>query len=135
MSSQTKILQEAFNNTFKDFLKDLCLVFPTNDDLKKYKNAYNLLVNVTPKIVIPLWECYVNEQYYDKIMNSSIDEFIDKDYTMDVRNLGGQKLEALQFIDKIREPLRNLDEKNKNTSINYVRNLCKLSRAYKEQSN
>ena len=135
MSSQTKIIQEAFNNTFKDFLKELCIVFPTNDDLKKYKNGYNLLVSVTPKLVIPLWESYVNDQYYDKIMNSSIDEFIDKDYTMDVRNLGGQKLEALQFIDKIREPLRNLDETNKNTSINYVRNLCKLSRAYKEQSN
>ena len=135
MSSQTKIIQEAFNNTFKDFLKELCIVFPTNDDLKKYKNGYNLLVSVTPKLVIPLWESYVNDQYYDKIMNSSIDEFIDKDYTMDVRNLGGQKLEALQFIDKIREPLRNLDETNKNTSINYVRNLCQLSRAYKEQSN
>jgi hypothetical protein len=135
MSSQTKILLEAFNNTFKEFLKELCIVFPINDDLKKYKNAYNLLVNVTPKLVIPLWENYVNEKYYEQIMGSNIDAFIDKDYTMDVRNLGGQKLEALEFIDKIREPLRNLDENNKNTSINYIRNLCKLSRAYKEQSN
>lgn len=130
-----KIILEAFNNTFKDFLKELCIVFPSNDDLKKYKNGFNLLTNMTPKLVIPLWETYVNEGYYDEIMNASIDRFIDKDYSMDVRNLGGQKLEALEFIDKLREPLRNLEERNKDTSINYVRNLCKLSRAYKEQSN
>lgn len=131
----SKIILEAFNNTFKDFLKELSIVFPSNDVLKKYKHGFNLLTNMKPKLVIPLWETYVNEAYYDKIMNSSIEDFIDKDYSMDVRNLGGQKLEALEFIDKLREPLRNLEENNKDTSINYIRNLCKLSRAYKEQSN
>ena len=34
------VILEAFNNTFKDFLKELSVVFPQNSDIKKYKNAF-----------------------------------------------------------------------------------------------
>jgi hypothetical protein len=132
MGSQTKIILEAFNNTFKEFLKELCTVFPGNENIKKYKNGFNLLTTMTPKLTIQSWQAYVNEKYYDEIITMrNINNFIDKDYSSDIRNLGnGKKTEAIEFIDNIREPLRDLEESNKETSLNYVQNLCKLSAAY-----
>ena len=35
-----------------------------------------------------------------------------------------KKTEAIEFIDNIREPLRDLEESNKETSLNYIQNLC-----------
>ena len=92
MGSQTKIILEAFNNTFKEFLKELCTVFPGNEDIKKYKNGFNLLTTMTPKLTIQSWHAYVNEKYYDEIITMrNINNFIDKDYSSDIRNLGNGK--------------------------------------------
>ncbi len=132
MGSQTKIILEAFNNTFKEFLKELCAVLPENENIKKYKNGFNLLTTMTPKLTIQSWQPYVNDKYYDEIITmKNINTFIDKDYSSDIINLGsGKKSEAIEFIDNIREPLRDLADSNKETSLNYIQNLCKLSAAY-----
>ena len=126
------VILEAFNNTFKDFLKELSVVFPQNSDIKKYKNAFNLLTNMSPKLTIVTWQEYVNDKYYDEIMSSSIEAFIDRDYSEDLKRIGdtSKTIEAIRFINNIREPLRDLEETNKDTSLAYVRNLCKLSAAY-----
>ena len=128
----SSVILEAFNNTFKDFLKELSIVFPENSDIKKYKNAFNLLTNMSPKLTIVTWQEYVNDKYYDDIMNSSIETFIDRDYSEDLKRIGdtSKTIEAIRFINNIREPLRDLEETNKDTSLAYVRNLCKLSAAY-----
>ncbi len=132
MGSQTKIILEAFNNTFKEFLKELCAVLPENENIKKYKNGFNLLTTMTPKLTIQSWQPYVNDKYYDEIITmKNINTFIDKDYSSDISNLGsGKKSEAIEFIDNIREPLRDLEDSNKETSLTYIQNLCKLSAAY-----
>lgn len=132
MGDRTKLVLEAFNNTFKDFLKQLCTVFPENKDIKKYKNGFNLLTTMSPTLTIQSWQSYVNDKYYNEITTMrNIDNFIDKDYSSDIRNLGsGKKAEAIEFIDNIREPLRGLEETNKETSLNYIQNLSRLAAAY-----
>jgi hypothetical protein len=128
----SSVILEAFNNTFKDFLKELSIVFPENTDIKRYKNAFNLLTNMTPKLTIVTWQEYVNDKYYDEIMSSPIEAFIDRDYSEDLKHIGdaSKTMEAIKFINNIREPLRDLEETNQATSLAYVRNLCKLSAAY-----
>ena len=132
MSDRTKLVLEAFNNTFKNFLKQLCIVFPENMDIKKYKNGFNLLTTMNATLTIQSWQSYVNDKYYDEITTMrNIDNFIDKDYSSDIRNLGsGKKAEAIEFINNIREPLRGLEETNKETSLNYIQNLSRLAAEY-----
>jgi len=128
----SSVILEAFNNTFKDFLKELSVVFPENGEIKKYKNAFNLLTKMSPKLTIVTWKQYVNEKYFHEIMNSPLEAFIDRDYSEDLQQIGdsSKSKEAIIFINNIREPLRDLEESNKDTSLAYVRNLCKLSAAY-----
>ena len=86
---------------------------------------------MTPKLTIVTWQHYVNEKYYDEILNSPIEAFIDRDYSADLQEIDSSKsVEAINFINNIREPLRDLEETNQATSLAYVRNLCKLSAAY-----
>ena len=85
---------------------------------------------MAPKIIIDVWYRYINVQYNDEILRGEIDYFLNKDYSEDLINLGNDKREVLEFINNIREPLKNLDDKNKEISVNYLQNLCKLAEAY-----
>lgn len=126
-----KLIIEAFNNTFADFLVDLHKVFPENNYIKKSKTNLRIINNLTPKIVIGVWNQYINDKYYDNIMSGQIDYFLEKDYQEDLKILGADKSsEVLDFINNIREPIKNLDNENMSKSIIYLQNLSKLSYAY-----
>lgn len=122
---------DTFNTTFYDFLTDLTNVFPENTYIKKSKTNLRVVNNLTPKIVIGVWNTFVNVKYYNTIMEGDLTYFLEKDYTEDLQVLGTDKSsEVLDFINNIREPIKNLDNENLQTSINYLQNLSKLSYAY-----
>lgn len=126
-----KIIVDTFNNTFAEFLVDLTSVFPENKYIKKSKNNLKIITGVAPKVVIGVWNTYINDKYYDTIIKGELQYFLEKDYTDDLQVLGADKSsEVLDFINNIREPIKNLDTKNLDTSLNYLQNLSKLSYAY-----
>ena len=126
-----KIIVDTFNTTFAEFLVDLTSVFPENKYIKKSKTNLKIITGVAPKIVIGVWNKYINDKYYDTIIKGELQYFLEKDYTEDLQVLGADKSsEVLDFINNIREPIKNLDTKNLDTSLNYLQNLSKLSYAY-----
>ena len=126
-----KVIVDAFNNTFAEFLVDLTSVFPENKYIKKSKTNLRIINNLTPKIVIGVWNTYINDKYYDTIMKGELQYFLEKDYAEDLQVLGADKSsEVLDFINNIREPIKNLDSQNLDTSLSYLQNLSKLSYAY-----
>lgn len=125
-----KVILEAFNNTFGEYLNEVVKLFPEYTYLKKSKNNFKIINTMAPKIIIDVWYRYINVQYNDEILRGEIDYFLNKDYSEDLINLGNDKREVLEFINNIREPLKNLDDKNKEISVNYLQNLCKLAEAY-----
>jgi hypothetical protein len=125
-----KIIIQAFNNTFGEYLNEVVKLFPEYTYLKKSKNNFKIINTMAPKAIIDVWYRYINIQYNDEILRGEIDYFLNKDYSEDLLNLGNDKREVLEFINNIREPLKNLDDKNKEISVNYLQNLCKLAEAY-----
>jgi uncharacterized protein (UPF0305 family) len=125
-----KVILEAFNNTFGEYLNEVVKLFPEYTYLKKSKNNFKIINTMAPKIIIDVWYRYINVQYNEEILRGEIDYFLNKDYSEDLINLGNDKREVLEFINNIREPLKNLDDKNKEISVNYLQNLCKLAEAY-----
>lgn len=126
-----KIVLEAFNNTFADFLVNLLTVFPENTYMKKSKTNLKIITGVAPRAVIGVWEKHINNKYYDNILKGEIEYFLEKDFQEDLQVLGSDKSsEILDFIDKIRAPVKNLDNENMETCLHYLQNLSKLSYAY-----
>jgi len=125
-----KVILQAFNNTFGEYLNEIVKLFPEYTYLKKSKNNFKIINTMAPKVIIDVWYRYINIQYNEEILRGEINYFLNKDYSEDLINLGNDKREVLEFINNIREPLKNLDDKNKEISVDYLQNLCKLAEAY-----
>ena len=127
-SKQKSVVLKAFNKTLSEFLTEMNNIIPNNSDIKSAKRSNSIMSKMNPSLIIKAWETHVNEHYYEHIMKSDLDYFLEKDYSEDMENLGTN--DSLEFISNIKEPIKNLDEKNKETAFVYIQNLCKLSYAY-----
>lgn len=120
---------KGFNNQFEEFLEDVEVLFPNNNDIKTTKTGLLMLRKANPKMIIGVWYKYVCEKYEEEIENENIEYFLIKDYSEDLKK-NPNSSQVLQGIDKLRAPLRELDETNKKKSIQYLKNLNQLSKIY-----
>ena len=88
-----------------------------------------MLRKANPKMIINIWYRYVCEKYETEINNENIEYFLEKDYSEDLQK-NANASQVLQGIDKIRAPLRQLDQDNKKQCLQYLKNLNQLSKIY-----
>lgn len=69
-------LINAFNNTLDDFLADLLCVFPNEQYLKTYYNAFQLLRKANPKQIITEFKVFV-EPYSQQIKDCDTAFFLE----------------------------------------------------------
>lgn len=128
MSDKTTI-NRAFNTLFFSFLDDIISIYPDNSDMIVAKTSFETFKKINPTIIIKVWYNYVYLPYIDIINEGNISFFFDKNYNEDLKYLANSK-EILSVIDKIREPIRGMNEVNRQHSMKYIQNLCKLSLTY-----
>lgn len=119
---------QAFNKQLTEFLDDVERVFPNDVDIKAGKNSLLLLKKANPKKIIEVWKAYVTDPYYQKIENNEIEFFINKDYDADIGLTS--KSEVMSAIDRLREPIRRMEDEDKQVVMQYLLNLCKLTIIY-----
>ena len=121
---------KGFNNQFEEFLEDIEILFPENHDIKTSKTGLTMLRKANPKMIISVWYRYICQKYEDEIEAENLEYFLTKDYAGDLKMDEGAANKVLEGIDRIRGPLRELDESNKKKSIQYLKNLNQLSKIY-----
>ena len=121
---------KAFNNQFEEFLEDVEFLFPTNRDIKTSKTGLLMLRKANPKKIVSVWYRYVCLKYEDEIENENLDYFLTKDYSSDLKLDEGATDKVMEAIDKIREPLRQLEPDNRKKTLQYLKNLNQLSKIY-----
>ena len=128
MSNSSTILT-AFNDHFMEFVSDIQSVFPEDNDILASKNAFITIRKINPKLFIRVWSEYVVGKYRSEIESGNIDYFINKDYTQDVMDSPNSK-KIIMGIDRLRNPVKEMDEENKKKSMTYIQNLTKLCSIY-----
>ena len=126
---KTTILR-AFNSQFEEFLEDVEVLFPENKDIRTTKTGLTMMKKANPKMIMSVWYRYICVKYEDEIENENLEYFLSKDYRSDLKMDEGAANKILESIDKIREPLRFLDEENKMKCVQYLKNLNQLSKIY-----
>ena len=121
---------KAFNNQFEEFLEDVEVLFPNNTDIKTSKTGLTMLRKANPKMIVSVWYRYICLKYEDEIENENLDYFLTKDYSSDLRMDEGASNKVMEGIDKIREPLRQLDQDNRKKTLQYLKNMNQLSKMY-----
>ena len=124
----SSLVLQGFNKQLVEFLDDVERVFPHDVDIKTANNSLLLLKKANPKKIIEVWKIYITDPYYKHIENNEIEYFINKDYDSDVNT--DRKSEVIIAIDRLREPIRRMEEDDKRIVMRYLLNLSKLSILY-----
>ena len=119
----------AFNNHFEEFLNDVVRVFPYDMEIATAANALGKLRKANPRLIILTFKDHVRKPYGAQIEEGNLEFFLEKDYTSDVEG-SSQAGAILDKVDKIKEPIRNMDETEKAKVLHYLQNLCKLCDLY-----
>lgn len=130
MADKTTLLR-AFNAHLVEFLDDIISIIPGNVGLVTTKNSFEMYKKANPTLVCKIWYSYVYLPYAEIIEKGDLDFFINKDYSEDLTYLQNSK-SILNAIDTLREQIREMNEVNRNHSLEYIRNLCELSNLYSQ---
>jgi hypothetical protein len=119
---------KTFNNHFDDFVGDILRVFPGDKDIIAGREALRNMRKANPKIIINIFKETVVGPYHKQIKNNDISFFIEKNYTDEIADENSRRI--LSKIDIIREPVRNMNDADKNNVLKYLNNLLKLCDLY-----
>ena len=125
-------LLKTFNDQFMQFVEDIISVFPKDPDILLAKNAFIFFRKTNPKILIDIWYRYVVKKYKDIIDKGDISFFIEKDYGDDLAKLNDWSTKSLDAINRLRDPVKNMDSDNQTKSMKYCQNLTTLCMHYWE---
>jgi hypothetical protein len=129
MSVPKQQFLKVFNDHFIEFIEDIIRVFPTDVDLNTVKNYFLLIRKSNPKLIITVFHEHVYLKYNEQIQNNNIQYFIDKDYKDDLSE-SKHSDKIIESINRLRNPIRLMNEEDKMKTVKYLQNLCKLSNSY-----
>ena len=128
MSDKSTVIR-GFNSLFFEFIHDIISIFPENKDLKDALVAFEFFKKANPTSIIKSWHFFVYQPYKETIESGDISFFFEKDYKSDLSSLSNSD-EIMRAIDRIREPVKQMNESNKKKASVYVKNLSRLSQVY-----
>ena len=119
-------LLTVFNDLFVEFISDIHSVFPEDADILAAKNSLIAIRKANPKLIVKIWIKYVVQPYQDEILAGDVNFFIQKDYASDLTKAGNSD-QIMQSIDRLREPVKNMDPENQKKTMKYIQNLSKIA--------
>jgi len=128
MSDKSTILRTFYKHFF-EFIEDVVRIFPDNMDVKNSKTSFELIKMGNPTAIIKAWHIFVYTPYSNVIKEGDITFFFEKDYSSDLNHLANSN-EIMKIIDTIRDPVKNMNEKERDFTMKYIQNLSKLSDIY-----
>jgi hypothetical protein len=124
---------EIFNNKLTNFIDDLIIVFPNDNDFKLFKNTINLVKLANNKLLLKYFKLGVNEEFQNNILNKNENFFLDNNYRSVLDN---SKISTVinkdnvndKLIEKLKEYWTQLNDDNIETVWNYFNILLQLSK-------
>ena len=80
-------------------------------------------------MVVKIWQKYIVDKYGDKFDSNDISFFIEKDYNEDLTNTD-QPTKIMESIDRLRDPIKNMNLSDQSKTMKYLQNLKKLCCMY-----
>lgn len=123
---------EAFNKHFIEFVTDIERVFPNDTDIMTTRKTINKTLVIMPKSLIKMFNENFVQIYGNEIDKGDIGFFIDNDYRKTHGYKDNEQVWALDKIDSLKQPVKNMNDDDKNKVIKYLQNLKKLTELYNE---
>ena len=125
----TQNILTAFNDHFVEFITDVQTVFPENADVLTAKNSLMMIRKANPKMIIKIWRSNIVDKYRSQIESGDISFFIEKDYSNDLSKAEYSD-KIMEGIDRLRKPIKDMAQDNRDKTMKYIQNLTKLCILY-----
>jgi hypothetical protein len=112
-------------------MDDIIGIYPDNVEIAGARNSFDAFRKANPVLIVKAWYKFIYIPYNDLLEKGDITLFIEKDYSTDLAHLNNMD-KVMKIIDKIRAPISDMSESNKEHTTKYLQNLCKLSMLYTE---
>ena len=122
---------KLFVSHLLEFFDDIILVFPNDKRLIRMRNFLKIYSKINPKALLKTWKYYVTNKYKETILEGSSNDIIEfmctKDYSGDLDLEGETEVVTKNFIENMRQPIRQMSDNNKEKTVKYLSNLIKIS--------
>ena len=125
-------LLTTFNDHLMEFIDDVQRVFPNSVDVLATHKTLSAIRKMNPKLIIKIWKKYITDKYMSQIEKNDISFFIEKDYFEDLTNMDNSE-QIVQSIDRLRDPIKQMNEEDQAKCMKYIYNLSKISMLYNSQ--
>ncbi len=126
----------AFCDHFEEFVADILRVFPSDSELRTVANALAGMRRVNPRVIPTVFYEKFAVPYRSQIESGDASFFIDKNWSEDIADSPDHVLSKSVVLDKIermRASVRRMDPSDQAKSIQYLKNLLRLSELYSEK--
>ena len=133
MHNPNHSILKAFTNHLIDLYDDLKRVYPNNVEVRNGRTWVEITKKVNPRLLITGWKEFLNDRYYEQIIEGEVNFFLNKNYTEELKLYSGgiNNNKAYEdFIDDIKKKYMEMEEDNKKKTLKYIQNLCKLAAIY-----
>ena len=120
------LVLSTFISQLDECLEDISKVYSDDSRFIRCKLYLDTLKKSNPRMIITTWKTQVTDKYEDHILAGDIDFFLNKDYTQET----GYTPTMDQALQDLRKAIQSMSEENKTKSLQYIQNLCKLSKLY-----
>lgn len=120
------LVLSTFISQLDECLEDISKVYSDDSRFIRCKLYLDTLKKSNPRMIITTWKTQVTDKYEDHILAGDIDFFLNKDYTQET----GYTPTMDQALQDLRKAIQSMSDDNKTKSLQYIQNLCKLSKLY-----
>ena len=120
------LVLSTFISQLDECLEDISKVYSEDTRFIRCKLYLDTLKKSNPRMIITTWKTQVTDKYEEHILAGDIDFFLNKDYTQET----GYTPTMDQALQDLRKAIQTMSEENKTKSLQYIQNLCKLSKLY-----
>ena len=132
-TSTSSILLKAFNKHFFEFIEDIYIICPERKEIIQSKKYLETIKMANPSLLLKIWNKFICAPYQKQISEGDLDFFFNKDYKHDLAQMPNSE-EILKVVDStLREPLRNMDEENKQKCRKYIQLISTICNKYMEE--
>ena len=121
---------DAFNKHFIEFIIDIERVFPNDTDIMSTRKTINKAITLMPRALIKMFNENIVKLYSKQIEEGDISFFIDNNYRKTHGYKEDDQVWALDKIESLREPVKNMNNDEQQKVLKYLKNLKKLTELY-----
>lgn len=120
--SNPQSLLNVFTTQLTNFIDDIILLWPEDNDFKVFKNGVLLLKKTNPRKIVNLFKSYVSK--YETFINNRDEKFFLENQYDEIEKTEN----ILESMDKLKKYWKTLNDVNKEKVWKYFEILLKLSK-------